>query len=85
MPSITGFLFFLPLLSFMAVVGLAVPARRLARWIGMIDKPDKRKTHKKPVPPIGGLIIFPVFIGVSLLAGRMRGSIGLYMRRLPYC
>ena len=54
-------------LVFVPIVG------KLAKRIGLTDKPDAdqggRKDHKGEIPLIGGLVIFPVFIGVSILAG----------------
>ncbi len=44
-------------------------ARRFAISSGFVDEPGGRKTHKDPVPPIGGLIIFPSFMIVSLCIG----------------
>lgn len=59
----------IPLFCFLAVVLLAMPARKLAKTIGLIDRPDERKTHEKAVPPIGGLVIFPVFMMLGVLGG----------------
>ncbi|GJL85011.1 MAG: undecaprenyl-phosphate alpha-N-acetylglucosaminyl 1-phosphate transferase [Micavibrio sp.] len=52
------------------VVLAAIPAvRRVAVNAGFVDQPGGRKTHKDAVPPIGGIVIFPVFIAASILAG----------------
>ena len=52
------------------VVLIAVPvARHAALRIGFVDEPGGRKTHKDAVPPIGGLVIVPVFMAQSLLTG----------------
>ncbi len=52
------------------VVLAAIPAvRRVAVAADFVDQPGGRKTHKDAVPPIGGIVIFPVFIGMSILAG----------------
>lgn len=56
-------------IAFVAVVALMPLARRLALKLGYVDAPGGRKQHDAPVPPIGGLVIFPVFIVLSLLAG----------------
>jgi len=58
-----------PVLAFIAVVILIPLAIRLAPALRLIDVPDDRKTHEGNVPLIGGLIIFPVFVVFSLLAG----------------
>jgi UDP-GlcNAc:undecaprenyl-phosphate GlcNAc-1-phosphate transferase len=34
---------------------------------GFVDRPEGRKKHERNVPPIGGLVIFPVFMAVSLV------------------
>ena len=58
-----------PILACVVVLLLVPPARRFALRIGYVDKPGGRKDHDNPTPPIGGLLIVPVFIGVSLLSG----------------
>ncbi|MCF8495954.1 MAG: undecaprenyl/decaprenyl-phosphate alpha-N-acetylglucosaminyl 1-phosphate transferase [Alphaproteobacteria bacterium] len=63
----TDFLFFL--IPFLIVVALMPPACRRAMKARFVDRPDERKTHKKLVPPIGGLIIFPVYMLSLLLQG----------------
>jgi UDP-GlcNAc:undecaprenyl-phosphate GlcNAc-1-phosphate transferase len=58
-----------PLLSFLTVlVGVPV-ARRVALRFGYVDKPGGRKNHDSPTPPIGGLVIIPTFIFLSLVSG----------------
>lgn len=57
------------LLSFLVVLLLVPQARKLAVLFRFVDKPGGRKQHHKPVPPIGGLVIFPVFIIISLIFG----------------
>lgn len=50
---------------------MAVPyARRFALKHGFVDQPGGRKTHEGAIPPIGGLVIFSVFILVSLISGK---------------
>jgi UDP-GlcNAc:undecaprenyl-phosphate GlcNAc-1-phosphate transferase len=44
-------------------------ARRTAIDFDFIDRPDERKHHREAVPPIGGLVVIPVFLFVSILAG----------------
>ncbi len=40
---------------------------RLAKFIGVIDKPDERKIHKIPTPRMGGLAPFVSFFSTCLL------------------
>ncbi len=58
-----------PFLAFLAVVLIIPPARLLAIRFGLTDKPGGRKQHEDEVPLIGGLVIFPVFMILGLLAG----------------
>ncbi|MCK6417349.1 MAG: undecaprenyl/decaprenyl-phosphate alpha-N-acetylglucosaminyl 1-phosphate transferase [Alphaproteobacteria bacterium] len=60
--------------SLIAALVLIPQFRKLALRAGLVDHPDARKQHETPVPPIGGLVIFPVFIIVSLLSGLESGS-----------
>ena len=62
-------LIFLPLLAFFLVLAAIPPARRLALRYDFVDAPGGRKHHEDPVPPIGGLVVFPVFMLLSVLAG----------------
>ena len=48
------------------VMGLMPLARMAAVRLGFVDEPGGRKRHEMAVPPIGGLVLFPVFIAVSL-------------------
>ncbi len=55
----------------LGVTLFAVPyARRFALAFGFVDKPGGRKMHEEAVPPVGGLIIFSIFIVMSLLSGQ---------------
>lgn len=67
-----GFLTLYPLLAF-GLVAVAIPyARRHAKALGFVDAPDApggRKAHENRVPPVGGLVVVPVALLVSLLAG----------------
>lgn len=58
-----------PYLAAIMVVLCVMPAIKLARMLGIIDEPGGRKQHDRPVPPIGGLIVFPVFILMGILSG----------------
>ncbi len=57
------------ILAFTVVVVITVPLCKLAIISGFVDEPGGRKDHAHPIPPIGGLIIFPVFIVISYLTG----------------
>lgn len=61
--------FYVPLTAFMLVVLLVMPFRKLARVLGIVDAPGGRKQHDKAIPPIGGLIIYTVFLSISVIAG----------------
>lgn len=49
-------------LSFLTVAALIPLACMLARKTGFLDLPGGRKKHEAAVPPVGGIVIFPVFI-----------------------
>lgn len=59
----------LALLSFVIVLAVIPGARALALKYEFVDAPGGRKQHDDPVPPIGGLVIFPVFMLLSIAAG----------------
>ncbi len=56
-------------LSFAAVAFVLPLARRLALSAGFVDRPGGRKKHEDLVPPIGGLVVFPVFMTGAVLYG----------------
>ncbi|MFN3701023.1 MAG: glycosyltransferase family 4 protein [Alphaproteobacteria bacterium] len=56
-------------LGFILVAALIPVARALAFRCGMTDKPGGRKHHEDETPLVGGLVIFPVFMAVGVLAG----------------
>ena len=59
------------LLLFVLAFGLSVLilpiGRRVALSHAFVDRPGGRKKHETPVPPIGGLVVFPVFMGFAAL------------------
>lgn len=59
----------MPVIAFVLVILLVMPFRKLAHKLGVIDAPGGRKHHDVAVPPIGGLIIFSVFMVVGVLSG----------------
>lgn len=57
------------------LVGLFVPyACRLAHRIDFLDRPGGRKKHEDEIPPVGGLVIFPVFMLLVALSGKADSS-----------
>ncbi len=70
--------FIAALISLIAVVALIPLARMVALKIGLVDQPDdERKHHETPVPPIGGLVILPVFMVAVLLMGGEINTFGV--------
>ncbi len=57
------------LCALVAVTALVPLVRKVAPKIGLIDKPGGRKEHAGEIPLVGGVVIFPVFILFSVLAG----------------
>jgi UDP-GlcNAc:undecaprenyl-phosphate GlcNAc-1-phosphate transferase len=51
------------------VLGATPIIRRLARRLGMVDRPDARRVHLSPVPLLGGIAIYIGFIVALLLFG----------------
>lgn len=74
--------FGMPLLALAGVACLIPPARRLALRAGYVDNPGGRKHHAQPVPPIGGLIIFAVFITLSYFVDPEVGDIRAFYAAL---
>ncbi len=62
-------IFIFPVLAFLLVIVLVMPFRKLAGILGIVDAPDERKQHEKAIPPIGGLIIFTVFMILGAVSG----------------
>lgn len=58
-----------PLIAFLLVILLVLPLRKLARVWGIVDQPGGRKKHQKAIPPIGGIIIFSVFMLWGVISG----------------
>jgi UDP-GlcNAc:undecaprenyl-phosphate/decaprenyl-phosphate GlcNAc-1-phosphate transferase len=49
-------------ISYLTCALLTPVARKLALFLGVVDLPDKRKSHSKPVPLLGGLAILASMI-----------------------
>lgn len=53
--------------ALLASLTLTVPIRRLAVRYGMVDRPNARKVHLKPIPLLGGIAIYLGFVLAVLL------------------
>ncbi len=62
-------MYWAPIAAFFAVLILVPPLKALAPRLGLVDEPGGRKQHSGDVPLIGGVVLFPVFILVSILSG----------------
>ncbi|MEA3222055.1 MAG: MraY family glycosyltransferase [Thermodesulfobacteriota bacterium] len=74
------FYLFSILISFYITVVLIPPLSRLADHVNMVDIPDSRKIHKRPIPRIGGVgiivgTVVPILIWVPM-AGEFRAFLG---------
>ena len=59
--------FSLTILSLLIIFSINKYKRQISKKIRLIDRPDKiRKLHKKPVPLLGGIMIFASFILINL-------------------
>ena len=57
------------LAALVLVIGVTPLAQRVARRVGMVDKPNARKQHTVPTPLLGGAAIFIAVILALLLLG----------------
>lgn len=58
------------ILSAFLIVLILIPLIcRLATRAGFVDKPEGRKQHDSPVPPLGGAVIFTVFLAFMMMYG----------------
>lgn len=55
-------------IAFIGVFVLIPLGIKLAHIAGFVDEPGGRKDHADPVPPIGGLVILPIYMIVIALA-----------------
>lgn len=60
----------LPVLALIAVLAGIPLARARALRSGFVDTPGGRKDHVEAVPPVGGLVIFPVVMVLSFFGGQ---------------
>jgi UDP-GlcNAc:undecaprenyl-phosphate GlcNAc-1-phosphate transferase len=71
----------------LVVTGLLIAlGRQLARRVGLVDSPSRRKDHEGEVPLIGGIAIFLALLftltlagGISSWAGLLAGGIGVVL------
>lgn len=73
----TDFFSMLPVLFIVAalLVAAVVPfACRLAHRIDFLDRPGGRKKHDDEIPPVGGLVVFPVFMLLVFLSRQADSS-----------
>jgi UDP-GlcNAc:undecaprenyl-phosphate/decaprenyl-phosphate GlcNAc-1-phosphate transferase len=54
--------------ALLLTLGLVPVARRFAIHHGFVDQPGGRKDHEIAVPPVGGIVIFAVFLLISLFS-----------------
>lgn len=55
------------LIAFITTVAITPLARLIAIKWGYVDEPGGRKIHRAPIPPIGGFVIFTLFIIANML------------------
>ena len=61
------------------VVAVIVPfACKLAHHVDFLDRPGGRKKHEDEIPPVGGLVVFPVFMLLVFLSGHADQSFGAF-------
>lgn len=58
-----------PFLALVITLALVPAACGLAHKVGLVDDPGGRKHHEGSIPLVGGLVIFAVFIVITLLSG----------------
>lgn len=55
--------------AFFIVLALIPLTCKLAAKAGFVDQPQGRKQHDSPIPPLGGVVLFTVFIIFMLIYG----------------
>lgn len=58
--------FLLPAMAFLVTLGAIPLVRKWAIETGFVDHPGGRKQHDGDVPPIGGVVVFSVFMAFSI-------------------
>src|SRR3954463_12810571 len=54
------------LVAFVVVVLLTPAVGGMARMLGVVDRPGGRRVNRSPVPPVGGVPLFPGFVVPAL-------------------
>lgn len=57
------------ILSLITCLLLLPAASKIAYELNFVDHPDERKRHDEAVAPVGGLVIIPVFLIISVISG----------------
>jgi len=63
------------LVTFLISVCLVPLAKKIAKHVGAIDMPDKRKVHSNPTPRMGGIAIYAAFLVGYMLFGKLNTQI----------
>jgi UDP-GlcNAc:undecaprenyl-phosphate GlcNAc-1-phosphate transferase len=71
-----------PLLALVMTLALMPLVRRVALRAGFVDEPGGRKQHDEAVPPIGGLVVFSVFMILLSFIDADIGSVKAYYAAL---
>lgn len=71
-----------PVAAILLTVVLIPLVRRLAIYAGYVDEPGGRKTHAEPIPPIGGIVVFSVFMALSAFLPSELGDIRAFYAAL---
>jgi len=58
-------------IAFLVVVAVIPLVCKLADRAGFVDRPEGRKQHDTPVPPLGGAVIFSVFLVFMTVFGHL--------------
>lgn len=71
-------MFGLPAFAVILTAALIPMARRIALRANYVDNPGGRKHHAEPVPPVGGIVIFLVFMLLSQFVDPEVGDMRFY-------
>lgn len=63
--------------AFLIVLALIPLTCKLANRAGFVDTPEGRKQHDNPVPPLGGAVIFTVFLALMAIYGSLPWAVFL--------
>lgn len=71
-------LLYAPLLAIGVTVALVPLLTRIAGPLGMIDWPDSRKVHSRPIPRVGGIAIAIGLLSAVLMRGELEARLTAY-------